>query len=124
MLVIVEGLEDFRTLRLVRDLGAYSGQGFVLCKALPPEELDSVLRASPLDLSPESGRHPIVRGQDVSGTDNAPGPSGRSGALPQEVSSADPGAVPPARSPSRCSAPPVRRTTIVVSDRETGRGGD
>jgi PAS domain S-box-containing protein len=124
MLVVVEGLEDSRTLRLVRDLGVYCGQGFVLCKALPPEELDSVLRASPLDLSLEGGRHPVGRGQDASGTDDGPGPSGRSGGLPQEVSPADPGAVPPVRSPSRCSAPPVRRTTVVVSDRETGRGGD
>ncbi|MDQ1294712.1 MAG: hypothetical protein QG608_2597 [Actinomycetota bacterium] len=127
MLVVVEGLEDSRTLRLVRDLGAYSGQGFVLCKALPPEELESVLRASPLDLSLEGGLPPVGPGQEPSGTDDVPGPTGstgRSGAAPQEVSCADPGAVPPARSPSRRSPPPVRRTTVVVSDRETGRGGD
>ncbi len=43
LLVVAEGMEDMESVRLLRDLGAYAGQGFALSPALPPEAMTQVL---------------------------------------------------------------------------------
>jgi diguanylate cyclase (GGDEF)-like protein/PAS domain S-box-containing protein len=48
--VVVEGLEDLATARIVRELGADAGQGYALSPALPPEDVSALLAAEPLDV--------------------------------------------------------------------------
>ncbi len=48
LLVIAEGLEDADTLAVVRNLGCYAGQGFVLSPAAPAAAMLAMLRAGPL----------------------------------------------------------------------------
>ncbi|MBI4941312.1 MAG: EAL domain-containing protein [Actinobacteria bacterium] len=55
LVVVAEGLENLDAARLVRDLGAWAGQGFALYPPLREDELLDVLSAAPLDLS--GGRH-------------------------------------------------------------------
>jgi predicted signal transduction protein with EAL and GGDEF domain len=50
LLVVAEGMEDMASVRLVRDLGAYAGQGFALSSALPGEAMARVLAGPALDL--------------------------------------------------------------------------
>ena len=47
--VVVEGLEDMATVRAVRDLGAFAGQGFALSPAVDRDEIEALLaRRGPL----------------------------------------------------------------------------
>ena len=50
LLVVAEGMEDMASVRLLRDLGAYAGQGFALSPALPADQMAQVLAGPPLDL--------------------------------------------------------------------------
>jgi hypothetical protein len=50
LLVVAEGMEDMASVRLLRDLGAYAGQGFALSPALPADQMAAVLAGPPLDL--------------------------------------------------------------------------
>ena len=50
LLVVAEGMEDMASVRLVRDLGAFAGQGFALSSALPGEQMARVLAGPALDL--------------------------------------------------------------------------
>jgi EAL domain-containing protein (putative c-di-GMP-specific phosphodiesterase class I) len=50
LLVVAEGLEDLETARLVRDLGAYAGQGFAISPAVAPEVMTALLEETALDL--------------------------------------------------------------------------
>jgi hypothetical protein len=50
--VVAEGMEDMATVRLLRDLGAYAGQGFALSPALPADQMARVLAGPPIDLGP------------------------------------------------------------------------
>jgi len=64
LLVVAEGLETLEAARIVRDLGAFAGQGFVLFEAMPAEAVAGVLSAAPLSIGadlpdPEvPARHP------------------------------------------------------------------
>ena len=49
-LVVAEGIEDLSAARLLRDLGAWAGQGFALSPALGPAEMLALLEESALDL--------------------------------------------------------------------------
>lgn len=49
--VVCEGLEDLATARLLRDLGAWAGQGFAFYRAMSSTELLDVLEADPVDLT-------------------------------------------------------------------------
>ncbi len=51
LLVVAEGMEDMATVRVLRDLGAYAGQGFALSTALPPEKFAAMLAGPALDLN-------------------------------------------------------------------------
>jgi diguanylate cyclase (GGDEF)-like protein/PAS domain S-box-containing protein len=51
LVVVAEGLETLDAARLVRDLGAWAGQGFALHPPLREAELLEVLASAPLDLS-------------------------------------------------------------------------
>jgi diguanylate cyclase (GGDEF)-like protein/PAS domain S-box-containing protein len=53
--VVVEGLEDLATARIVRELGADAGQGYALSPALPPQQVPVLLDGDALDvgLTPE-----------------------------------------------------------------------
>jgi EAL domain-containing protein (putative c-di-GMP-specific phosphodiesterase class I) len=53
LLVVVEGLEDLDSVRLLRELGADAGQGFALSPALPAAEMTAVLKAGTLDVGLE-----------------------------------------------------------------------
>jgi EAL domain-containing protein (putative c-di-GMP-specific phosphodiesterase class I) len=48
--VVVEGLEDLATARIVRELGADAGQGYALSPALPPDRLTALLDGAPVDV--------------------------------------------------------------------------
>jgi diguanylate cyclase (GGDEF)-like protein len=48
--VVVEGLEDLATAKIVRELGADAGQGYALSPALPPDRLAALLDGDPLDV--------------------------------------------------------------------------
>jgi predicted signal transduction protein with EAL and GGDEF domain len=80
LLVIAEGLETLEAARIVRDLGAFAGQGFVLFEALPAEAVAGVLAAPPVSIGadlpdPEvPARHPD-RHQDRH-PDRLSGPAG------------------------------------------------
>jgi diguanylate cyclase (GGDEF)-like protein/PAS domain S-box-containing protein len=50
LLVVAEGMEDMESVRLLRDLGTFAGQGFALSPALPAEQMARVLAGPPLDL--------------------------------------------------------------------------
>jgi EAL domain-containing protein (putative c-di-GMP-specific phosphodiesterase class I) len=50
LLVVAEGMEDMESVRLLRTLGAYSGQGFALSTALPAERMAQVLAGPPINL--------------------------------------------------------------------------
>jgi EAL domain-containing protein (putative c-di-GMP-specific phosphodiesterase class I) len=50
LLVVAEGLEDLATARLLRDLGAWAGQGFVLSPALSATDMLMLLEESAVDL--------------------------------------------------------------------------
>jgi diguanylate cyclase (GGDEF)-like protein/PAS domain S-box-containing protein len=50
LLVVAEGMEDMESVRAIRDLGAYAGQGFALSPALPADRMAQVLAGPPLDL--------------------------------------------------------------------------
>jgi EAL domain-containing protein (putative c-di-GMP-specific phosphodiesterase class I) len=54
LLVVAEGTEDMASVRLLRDLGAYAGQGFALSRALPPAEMLKMLEGPPLSLSDDA----------------------------------------------------------------------
>jgi diguanylate cyclase (GGDEF)-like protein/PAS domain S-box-containing protein len=83
--VVVEGLEDLATARIVRELGANAGQGYALSPALPPERLRALLDGDALDVGldlpapviPSSGEVPItatpLRPAEANGAD---GPDG------------------------------------------------
>jgi diguanylate cyclase (GGDEF)-like protein/PAS domain S-box-containing protein len=43
LLVVAEGMEDMDSVRVLRDLGAYAGQGYALSPALPPDQMMQVL---------------------------------------------------------------------------------
>jgi EAL domain-containing protein (putative c-di-GMP-specific phosphodiesterase class I) len=49
--VVAEGMEDMESVRLLRDLGAYAGQGFALSPALPADRMAAVLAGAPMDLT-------------------------------------------------------------------------
>ena len=51
LVVVAEGLETLDAARLVRDLGAWAGQGFALHPPLRESQLLEVLASAPLDLS-------------------------------------------------------------------------
>ncbi len=55
LVVVAEGLESLDAARLVRDLGAWAGQGFALHPPLREDELLAVLSSTPLDLGARSG---------------------------------------------------------------------
>ena len=50
LLVVAEGMEDMESVRLLRDLGAYAGQGYALSPALPPENMTEVLAGPNIDI--------------------------------------------------------------------------
>ena len=50
LLVVAEGLETFEAARVVRDLGAWAGQGFALFEALSADDVAEVLGGPPVDL--------------------------------------------------------------------------
>jgi diguanylate cyclase (GGDEF)-like protein/PAS domain S-box-containing protein len=74
LLVVAEGTEDMESVRLLRDLGAYAGQGFALSPALPAAEMAAMLDGPPLDLNlsppPGGSERQIVR----SSAQSSPGP--------------------------------------------------
>jgi diguanylate cyclase (GGDEF)-like protein/PAS domain S-box-containing protein len=53
LLVVVEGLEDLESVRLLRELGADAGQGFALSPALPAAEMTAVLNRAVIDVGLE-----------------------------------------------------------------------
>jgi EAL domain-containing protein (putative c-di-GMP-specific phosphodiesterase class I) len=53
LLVVAEGMEEMASVRLLRDLGAYAGQGFALSPGLPAEQMARILAGPPMDLSAE-----------------------------------------------------------------------
>jgi diguanylate cyclase (GGDEF)-like protein/PAS domain S-box-containing protein len=70
--VVVEGLEDLATARIVRELGADAGQGYALSPALPPQQLSALLDGDALDVglntplpADESTEPPIRSAQHV-----------------------------------------------------------
>jgi diguanylate cyclase (GGDEF)-like protein len=61
LLVVAEGLETLDSARVVRDLGAYAGQGFALFQAMPADEVAAVLASPPAGLGAgQRHRRPIV----------------------------------------------------------------
>jgi diguanylate cyclase (GGDEF)-like protein/PAS domain S-box-containing protein len=58
LLVVAEGMEDMASVRLLRDLGTYAGQGFALSSALPAERMAEVLAGPALDLN--VGNPPVI----------------------------------------------------------------
>jgi len=60
--VVVEGLEDLATARIVRELGADAGQGYALSPALPPQQVPVLLDGDVLDvgLTPEPPEPPAL----------------------------------------------------------------
>ena len=56
LLVVCEGIENLAMARLLRDLGAWAGQGFALHAAMSPSALLDVLEAPPLSLADPVGR--------------------------------------------------------------------
>ena len=58
--VVCEGLEDLATARLLRDLGAWAGQGFALHRAMSSTELLDVLDGPPVDLARRSPVRPSI----------------------------------------------------------------
>ncbi len=50
LLVVAEGIEDLRTARRVRDLGAWAGQGYALSRAVGAQEMTAILDGPPPDL--------------------------------------------------------------------------
>jgi diguanylate cyclase (GGDEF)-like protein/PAS domain S-box-containing protein len=50
LLVVAEGMEDMDSVRLLRDLGAYAGQGYALSPALPPEAMTDVLAGPQVEI--------------------------------------------------------------------------
>jgi EAL domain-containing protein (putative c-di-GMP-specific phosphodiesterase class I) len=59
LVVVAEGLESLEAARLVRDLGAWAGQGFALHPPLREDELLDVLSGAPLDLA-GTGGHRVI----------------------------------------------------------------
>ena len=53
LLVVAEGMEDMPSVRLLRDLGTFAGQGFALSPALPGDQMARVLAGPALDLDVE-----------------------------------------------------------------------
>jgi EAL domain-containing protein (putative c-di-GMP-specific phosphodiesterase class I) len=58
LLVVAEGMEDMESVRMIRDLGAYAGQGFALSPALPADRMAQVLAGPPLDLGSSDHERP------------------------------------------------------------------
>lgn len=58
--VVCEGLEDLATARLLRDLGAWAGQGFALHRAMSSAELLDILDGPPVDLARRVPARPSV----------------------------------------------------------------
>ncbi len=56
LLVVCEGIENLAMARLLRDLGAWAGQGFALHAALSPSALLDVLEAPPISLAEPPAR--------------------------------------------------------------------
>ncbi len=54
--VVCEGIESLALARMVRDLGAWAGQGFALYQALTPEALRDVLDGPPVSLVDDARR--------------------------------------------------------------------
>jgi EAL domain-containing protein (putative c-di-GMP-specific phosphodiesterase class I) len=50
LLVVAEGLETLEAARIVRDLGAFAGQGFALYEAMPGSAVAGVLAGPPVSL--------------------------------------------------------------------------
>ncbi|HEX2804781.1 MAG TPA: EAL domain-containing protein, partial [Kineosporiaceae bacterium] len=50
LLVVAEGLETLEAARIVRDLGAFAGQGFALFEAMPGSAVAGVLAGPPVSL--------------------------------------------------------------------------
>ena len=74
LLVVAEGMEDMASVRLLRDLGTYAGQGFALSSALPADQMARVLAGPPMDLDVgENGLRPI-NGRPRGGTPFTPAP--------------------------------------------------
>jgi diguanylate cyclase (GGDEF)-like protein len=116
--VVAEGLESLEAARLVRDLGAWAGQGFALHPPLREDELLDVLSGAPLDLSGD-GAHRVI---DV--TDGATAAlAGAGGSEPGRRS-------PVASSVTSPGSPPVRAAgagvaangSMGVAPRPTGGG--
>jgi diguanylate cyclase (GGDEF)-like protein len=61
LLVVCEGIENLAMARLLRDLGAWAGQGFALHAAMSPSALLDVLEAPPISLADPPGRPPRRR---------------------------------------------------------------
>jgi EAL domain-containing protein (putative c-di-GMP-specific phosphodiesterase class I) len=59
LLVVAEGMEDLQSVRLLRDLGAYAGQGFALSPALPADRMAQVLAGLPIDLGVRDPLQPL-----------------------------------------------------------------
>jgi len=76
LLVVAEGMEDMESVRLLRQLGAYSGQGFALSPALPAERMRQVLAGPALDLDiPLPPAIPFTQGLPVLSGQTGPLPS-------------------------------------------------
>ena len=62
LLVVAEGLESLEAARIVRDLGAWAGQGFALYEAMPADDVTAVLAAPPGGLgAPRPTARPTAR---------------------------------------------------------------
>jgi len=153
LVVVAEGLESLEAARLVRDLGAWAGQGFALHPPLREDELLDVLSGAPLDLAGGVG-HRVIDLTDAATTGaldaavtgpglHTPAPAAPVPAAPREATvtqTAPVAAAPPAPGVRRHAHGPVgeapRHTgagngvagVVVparpVSDGETGREGD
>ena len=66
--VVVEGLEDLATARIVRELGADAGQGYALSPALPPDRLRELLDGDAVDVGLDLPAPVIPMSGDVANT--------------------------------------------------------
>jgi EAL domain-containing protein (putative c-di-GMP-specific phosphodiesterase class I) len=83
LLVVAEGLESLEAARVVRDLGAYAGQGFALCQAVPADDVARLLAGPPINL----GGHrnavpPRRRAESLTGPIALPPAGGATGPRP------------------------------------------
>ncbi|MFI7587811.1 putative bifunctional diguanylate cyclase/phosphodiesterase [Spongisporangium articulatum] len=65
LLVVAEGMEELESVRQLRELGAYAGQGFALSPALPPQAMREVLAGPPMPVGARPGELTAGGADDV-----------------------------------------------------------